>query len=172
MDAQTIVFAILALISLFSGIMVVTRKNPVHSILFLVLMFFCFAGFYVMLGATFLAAIQVLVYAGAIMVLFLFVVMMLNLRDPEALEGGTSFFQTLGFVVAIGFGIVLLAFLAGKPGPGVPTFPPGEAAYALGDAKSLGQELFHNYVFPFEIAGILLLAAVIGAVALAKRERV
>lgn len=172
MDAQTIVFAILALVSLFSGIMVVTRKNPVYSILFLVLAFFCYAGFYVLLGATFLAAIQILVYAGAIMVLFLFVVMMLNLREPEKMEGGTSFFQTLGFIVAGGFALVLMAFFAGQPGPGVPTYPPGEAAYAMGDAKELGMLLFTDYVFPFEIAGILLLAAVIGAVALAKRNRV
>ncbi len=171
MDSQTIVFAIIALISLFSGIMVVTRKNPVYSILYLVLTFFCFAGFYVMLGATFLAAIQILVYAGAIMVLFLFVIMMLNLREPEKMEGGTSFFQTLGFIVAGGFAILLLAFFVGKPGPGVPPFPPGDAAYALGDAKQLGTLLFTDFVFPFEIAGILLLAAVIGAVALAKRDR-
>ncbi|MBS1262411.1 MAG: NADH-quinone oxidoreductase subunit J [Calditrichaeota bacterium] len=172
MDSQTIVFAILALISLFGGIMVVTRRNPVHSILFLVLTFFCFAGFYVMLGATFLAAIQVLVYAGAIMVLFLFVVMMLNLREPEALEGGPSFFQTLGFIVAAGMAVLLLAYFAGRPGPGVPPFSAGETAYEVGGPESLGMLLFTEYVFPVEIAGILLLAAVIGAVALAKRKRV
>ena len=169
---QTIIFALLALVSLFSAIMVVTRKNPVFSILYLVLTFFCFAGFYVLLGATFLAAIQIMVYAGAIMVLFLFVVMMLNLREPEELEGKNTLWQTMGVVVAIGFGLLILAFLGRSPGAGVPVFQPGEEAFVLGGAKSLGKLLFTEFVFPFEIAGVLLLAAVIGAVALAKKKRV
>ena len=76
---QTFMFALLALVTLFSALMVITRKNPLHSILYLVLAFFCFAGLYVMLGASFLAAVQIIIYAGAIMVLFLFVIMMLNL---------------------------------------------------------------------------------------------
>lgn len=169
---QTIIFALLALVSLFSAIMVVTRKNPVFSILYLVLTFFCFAGFYVMLGATFLAAIQILVYGGAIMVLFLFVVMMLNLREPEELEGKNTLWQTMGAVVAIGFGLLVLAFLGRSPGAGIPNFQPGDEAYMMGGAKALGKLLFTEFVFPFEIAGVLLLAAVIGAVALAKRKRV
>ncbi len=169
---QTIVFSILALVSFFSAIMVVTRKNPVYSILFLVLTFFCFAGFYVMLGASFLAAIQIIVYAGAIMVLFLFVIMMLNLREPEALEGGANAWQGLGAVVGVGFGLVLMAFLAKSPGVGIPSYVPGEEAYAMGGARALGKLLFTEYVFPFEVAGVLLLAAVIGAVALAKKKRV
>ena len=169
---QTIIFALLALVSLFSAIMVVTRKNPVYSILYLVLTFFCFAGFYVLLGATFLAAIQILVYAGAIMVLFLFVIMMLNLREPEELEGRPGVWQHLGVVVAIGFGLLILAFLGRSPGAGVPPFQPGEEAFAMGGAKALGKLLFTEFVFPFEVAGVLLLAAVIGAVALAKKKRV
>jgi len=169
---QTFIFALLALIALFGAIMVVTRRNPVYSIMYLVLTFFAFAGFYVMLGATFLAAVQVLVYAGAIMVLFLFVVMMLNLREPEKLEGNQPLIKTLGIIVGIGFGIVMLAFLGRSPGAGVPSIPPSPEAYAMGGSSYLGKELFTQYVFPFEVAGVLLLAAVIGAVALAKKKRV
>ena len=112
MDAQTIVFAILALVSLFSGIMVVTRKNPVYSILFLVLTFFCYAGFYVLLGATFLAAIQIMVYAGAIMVLFLFVVMMLDI-DFVRMRQGFLQYVPLGGMIGLILLIELLVVLGG-----------------------------------------------------------
>ncbi len=169
---QTFTFALLALVSLFSAIMVITRKNPVYSILYLVLVFFCFAGFYVLLGASFLAAIQILVYAGAILVLFLFVIMMLNLRDPEKLEGKRSLWQTLGAIVGSGFGLVILSYLSANPGIGVPSVPMTQEAFALGSAAFVGKALFTDYVLAFEIAGVLLLAAVIGAVALAKKNRV
>jgi len=169
---QTFTFALLALVTLFSAVMVITRRNPVYSILYLVLAFFCFAGFYVLLGASFLAAIQILVYAGAIMVLFLFVIMMLNLREPEKLEGKRTIWQVLGAIVGIGFGLIVLAFLSGNPGVGFPSFAPSAEVYSLGGAKHIGKMLFTEYVLPFEIAGVLLLAAVIGAVALAKKKRV
>jgi NADH-quinone oxidoreductase subunit J len=169
---QTFTFALLALVSLFSAIMVITRKNPIYSILYLVLAFFCYAGFYVLLGASFLAAIQILVYAGAIMVLFLFVIMMLNLRDPEKLEGKRTIWQTLGAIVGAGFGLVLLAYLSSNPGIGVPSVPMTQEAYAMGSTSFVGKALFTDYVLAFEIAGVLLLAAVIGAVALAKKNRV
>ncbi len=168
---QTFMFIILTVITLFSALMVVTRKNPIASILYLVLVFFCFSGYYIMLGAQFLAAVQIIVYAGAIMVLFLFVVMMLNLRDPEAVEGKPLPWQTMGLFIGIGVGIVLLSYLAGSPGPGIPSLEPTKETYALGSAKFMGKSLFTDYVLPFEIAGVLLLAAVIGAVALAKKDR-
>lgn len=168
---QSFMFILLSMVTLFSALMVITRRNPVSSILYLVLAFFCFAGFYVMLGAQFLAAVQVIVYAGAIMVLFLFVVMMLNLREPETIEGGSPGWRALGFIVGIGLCIVLLAYLAGSPGPPIPPLSDDPQVYALGQADRLGDALFSKFVLPFEIAGVLLLVAVLGAVALAKKKR-
>jgi len=168
---QTIMFGLLAVTAVVSAVLMITRKNPVYSILWLVLAFFCFAGLYVLLGANFLAAIQIVVYAGAIMVLFLFVVMMLNLREPEKLEERSPLWVGMGTIVGLGLGLVLLAyFVRSKAGVGM--VEPSEQAYAMGSATWLGKELFTTYVLPVEIAGVLLLAAVIGAVALAKKTRV
>ncbi|MDP8206965.1 MAG: NADH-quinone oxidoreductase subunit J [Candidatus Electryonea clarkiae] len=171
---QGVMFIVLALVTLFSALMVITRKDPVSSILYLVLTFFCFAGFYVLLGAQFLAAVQIIVYAGAIAVLFLFVVMMLNLREPEAEEGKEliPIWKPLGYAVGIGVGIVFLSYLASSPGPAIPPLNGGDEIYAMGRADFLGKALFTDFILPFEIAGVLLLAAVLGAVALAKKKRV
>jgi NADH-quinone oxidoreductase subunit J len=169
---QTIMFGLLALTAVVGGIMVITRKNPVYSILWLVLTFFSFAGLYVLLGANFLAAVQIIVYAGAIMVLFLFVVMMLNLREPEKLEQRKPLLVGLGVVVGGGLGLVLLTYIVRARTELLPAAEQGVAAYAQGGPTWLGKELFTNYVFAVEVAGVLLLAAVIGAVALAKKTRV
>ncbi len=169
---QSIVFILLALVTFFSALMVITRKNPVTSILYLILTFFCFAGFYVLLGAQFLAAVQIIVYAGAVMVLFLFVVMMLNLRTPEENEGKSVVWKSLGFIVGIGLGLVLLSYLASEPGPAFPPLSNSPEEFAMGRADFLGKSLFTEFVLPFEVAGVLLLAAVLGAVALAKKKRV
>jgi len=112
------------------------------------------------------------VYAGAIMVLFLFVVMMLNLREPEEIEEKSVVWKSFGVVVGAGLGIVLLAFFATSPGPAVPPIGDDPGMYAIGQADYLGKALFTDYVLPFEIAGVLLLATVLGAVALAKKKRV
>ena len=168
---QSLMFIVLAGVALLSALMVVTQKNPMSSVLFLVLTFFCFAGFYVMLGAQLLAAIQIIVYAGAILVLFLFVVMMLNLREPEAEEGRSPVWKALGFVLGFGMILVFLAYLSGSPGPGIPPGSSSPASYAMGGTHELGKTLFTDFVLPFEIAGVLLLAAVLGAVSLAKKDR-
>ncbi|MBD3165717.1 NADH-quinone oxidoreductase subunit J [bacterium] len=166
---QTFMFYLLAVVAVASAIMVITRRQPVYSVLYLVLTFFCVAAFYVMLGAQFLAAIQIIVYAGAIMVLFLFVVMMLNLREPEEMEGRTVW-PAFGAIVGVGLGLVLLAYLFGGEGR-LPMVQDYTQSYALGRPDSMGRSLFTEFVLPFEIAGVLLLAAVVGAVALAKRDR-
>jgi NADH-quinone oxidoreductase subunit J len=154
------------------GLGMVTRKNPVASLLFLILTFFSLAAIYVLLGAHFIAAIQIIVYAGAIMVLFLFVIMLLNLgHDYQAdLRGGL--WIVAGFVAAGTVGYFLFQAL-GTPGA---LFDQGGAAQIAADVERLNAvgavayPLFRHYIVPFELVGILLLVAIVGAVLLAKRR--
>ena len=154
------------------GLGMVTRKSPVASLLFLVLTFFSLAAIYVLLGAHFIAAIQIIVYAGAIMVLFLFVIMLLNLgHDYQAdLRGGLWF--VVAFVAAgvIGF-VVWRSF--GAPNAIVTRGGEAEIAASVEQLNAVGaiaHPLFRDYLVPFELVGILLLVAIIGAVLLAKRR--
>ena len=164
---EIILFISLAVISVFSAIMMVTRRSPVNSAIYLILNFLTIAGFFLLLKAQFLAVIQVLVYMGAIMVLFLFVIMLLNLQDEKKLSEQFSYkkissvlitilmFCLLGYTVYYGF--------MGK-------FQSNDNAEQIGTVENLGKELIMNYSFPFEIAAFLLLAAVVGAVVLAKKK--
>ncbi|HUF50297.1 MAG TPA: NADH-quinone oxidoreductase subunit J [Longimicrobiales bacterium] len=150
----------------------VTRRNPVASLLFLVLTFFSLAALYVLLGAHFIAAIQIIVYAGAIMVLFLFVIMLLNLgHDYQAdLRGGA--WIVVGFVTAGLVGFLVWRAL-GAPNAIVARGGAEEIAAAVQDLNAVGAiayPLFRDYLVPFELVGILLLVAIIGAVLLAKRR--
>jgi NADH-quinone oxidoreductase subunit J len=147
---------------------VVTTRNTVYSVLFLVANFLCVAMLYVTMHAEFLAVIQVLVYAGGIVVLYLFVVMLVNLRDPEA-HADPNRNNWLGFALA---GAVLLEFVAivlhtFGPRPGAQEVA---AAPAGSNVELVGHALYVDYLVPFEIASILLLVAMIGAIVLAKRE--
>jgi len=147
--------------------LVVVFRNPIYSALSLLVMFFHVAGLYVTLHAEFLAAIQIIVYAGAILVLYLFVVMLLNVkRDERYNQQGT---------VAVFLGVVLLTealllvlsrgLTVAAPDPG-----PEGAAKAVGNTESIGEVLYSTYLFPFEIASLILLVAMIGAIVLAKRH--
>ena len=165
----SIAFIILALVAIFSALMVVTRSNPVASVLWLVLNFFALAGFYVLLGAQFLAAVQIIVYAGAIMVLFLFVVMMLNLNKLPNLER-THIIQKLIGALVSGVFLVLVSYAVRIADNPVYT-PPTASTFAMGTAKTLGTVLFGQWMLPFQIVGFLLLSAMIGVVALAKMRK-
>jgi len=165
--ASAIVFYVLASLCIVSAVMVVTRKSAIHAALFLVLAFFCVAGIYVILSAEFLAAVQVLVYAGGVMVLFLFVIMLV----PQ--QTGAQPPPVLHVAVAI----LLAALLAGT----VITWfwgalPAGSAADSGrlfadgGNIEAVGMELYRRYLLPFEIASVLLLVAMIGAVVLARKK--
>jgi NADH-quinone oxidoreductase subunit J len=161
-----IIFFLLAATALISGIMVVIQVNPVRSALFLVLNFFALAGIYLLANAQFIAAIQIIVYAGAIMVLFLFVIMLLNLRQPE--EGGAQ--QHLGqkiFGSSLATGIAaLIVYNIFKI-----SLPPGRPMVAdFGTTEMVAKSLFTEYLLPFEAVSILLLVAVVGAVVLAKTK--
>ena len=167
-----IMFWTFSLLALFSGGMCITRRNPVNSALWLVLTLFALAGLFVMLDAQFLGALQVLVYAGAIMVLFLFVIMLLNLGRgaPQDIKGGMG--KLLATLLAGGFALQLIAATSSGP-PEAIRMPPGsmEAMQRQeGLVAVVGKSLYGDYLVPFEITSLLLLAAIVGAVVLAKRR--
>lgn len=156
-----------AAITVFS-LLVVTRKNPVHSVMWMLVLFFHIAGMYLFLNAEFIAAIQLIVYAGAILVLFLFVVLLLNLRE-EILYGRFIGLWPVGAVVA---GAILISLIAA-----VRTITPGMTGPYTVDliqrethTKVLGQVLYSEFLFPFEVASLILLVAIIGAIVLAKKR--
>ena len=158
-----ILFIVFALAAVASALVVVTQKNPVNSILALIVTFFCLAVLYVTLGAQFIAALQVIVYAGAIMVLFLFVVMLLNLKEPARWDARGPLLTGLGFAAAGGLLLIAVAALREPLGLSAPLDP------QLGSVGSVGEALFRKFLLPFEVVSVLLLAAIIGAVALVKR---
>lgn len=168
-----ILFWILALLAVGASIFMVVTQNPVRSALFLVITFLCVAAFYVMLSAQFLAAVQIIVYAGAIMVLFLFVIMLLNLGAPQALrEKGTlqPFFAVVlgtAFTVMLLLSNSLIAISKTRPAAAPEVYVP------QGTVEGIGKNLFdpqQAWLFPFEITSILLLVAIIGAIIMAKRK--
>ncbi len=169
---MTVFFWVVASLAIGSAILCITRKSPVASALWLVNTLFQLAAIYVLLDAHFLAAVQVLVYAGAIMVLFLFVIMLLNLGrgGPSDIKG------PWGKVIAGTAGLVLvgeLVTLRNVTPPWTIMQPPGTVAQAVADrgaVRVVAEPLFQGYLVPFEITSVLLLAAIVGAVVLAKRR--
>jgi NADH-quinone oxidoreductase subunit J len=168
---QAIAFYTIAAFILGFAVLVISTKDTVHSVLFLVLDFLFVAALYVLLGAEFLAAIQVLVYAGGIVVLYLFVVMLVNLkRPPEAYEDPHRR-TNLGFGLAAAVLMELGAIAAYSYARPVPVLAGAAAAAPVsGNTEEVGWLLYTSYLIPFEIASMLLLIAMIGAIVLAKRE--
>ncbi len=168
---EAIVFYTLAALTLGFGVLVITARNTVHSVLFLVANFLCVAVLYVALAAEFLAVIQVLVYAGGIVVLYLFVVMLVNLKAiPEArLDPRRR--ARLGFVIAAALLAEVSAILVytGSRSPMAPA-PGAPAAPAAGNTETVGWLLYTDYLVPFEVASVLLLVAMIGAILLARKQ--
>lgn len=147
------------------ALMVVFTRNPVNSVLYLVLTFFCIAGHYLLLNAQFLAVVHIVVYAGAIMVLFLFVIMLMNLnQDVEPQKTAIS------KLVAGVLGGLLLVVLVGSLRGAQDLQLRQYGSSQIGLVKSLGQVLFHEYLFPFEIVSVLLLSALVGAIMIGKKE--
>lgn len=168
MDFVTVLFYVFSAILIIAGTQVITARNPVHAALFLVLAFFNAAGIWMLLKAEFLAIVLVLVYVGAVMVLFLFVVMMLDINMDKLREGfwgRLPLAAIVGVVIALEMSAVLFrGFL--RTDNSVPA-----AASKIGDTKALGIEIFTNYVFAFEVAAAILLLAIVAAVALTLRKR-
>lgn len=166
--AESVLFYLFSLIAVLAGFFVVTARNPIASALSLVVCFFFLAANYVLLDAHFVAVIQVLVYAGAIMVLFIFVIMLLNLRPGVGPALDISPRALFGLVVAGLLGVGLIAGLEAMTGPFAAPLPD-----QFGTIESVGTELFKpdsRWLLPFETVSALLTVAVIGAVVLAKRE--
>jgi len=159
-------FYFLSFFGVICALLVVFSRNAVHSVLYLILTFFAIAGHYILLNAQFLAAVHVIVYAGAIMVLFLYVIMLLNLNQEAEPHKST----VLKLAAAISGGLLLTVFVGSLKGTELMAQQQG----ALGDVglvKTLGRLLFTEYLLPFEISSVLLLAAMVGAVMLGKSEQ-
>jgi NADH-quinone oxidoreductase subunit J len=169
---QVFVFYLFATLVVASGVMTIGSRNPVHSVLWLILAFFNAAGLFLLIGAEFLAFLLVIVYVGAVAVLFLFVVMMLDV-DFAALRAGIARYWPLGFGLAgVLLAEIVLAVLAWNAG-GIQT-PAREAVQAAdgpSNIEALGQLLYTRYLFIFEAAGIVLLVAMVGAIVLTRRRR-
>ena len=166
---QALAFYTLAAFILGFGVLVVTARNTVHSIMFLVVDFLFIAALYVLLGAQFLAVIQVVVYAGGIVVLYLFVVMLVNLKRPPEAHKDRRRRGRLGLIVALVVLVELTAIAAYKyvsPAAGLPPV----TALGPDNVAQVGTMLYTDYLVPFELASILLLVAMVGAIILARRE--
>jgi NADH-quinone oxidoreductase subunit J len=167
---EAIAFYTLAAFILGFAVLVVSTKNTVHSVLFLVINFLFVAALYVLLGAPFLAVIQVLVYAGGIVVLYLFVVMLVNLKRPPEAHQDPHRHTAFGFWLAAAVLAELVAI--GVYSSSIPARAPTATAAmpVSGNTEQVGWLLYTSYLIPFEIASMLLLVAMIGAIVLAKRE--
>ena len=161
-------FYLFAAILIASAVMVIAARNPVHSVLFLILSFFNAAGLFVLLGAEFLGMILVVVYVGAVAVLFLFVVMMLDIDFAELKRGAL---QYLPFGALIGLVLAAELVMAGSAWKVKAAVPMAKGAPALSNTEALGWVLYTDYVYYFQIAGLVLLVAMIGAIVLTLRHR-
>ena len=173
MDAKTGLFYVFASILLFAAFRVITARNPVHAALFLVLAFFQASAIWILLKAEFLAITLVLGYVGAVMVLFLFVVMMLDINLDSVRKGFWRHFPlagTVGVVIALEMSYVLMGGFR-EPPQGASAAASGVLATQVSNTKELGKVLYSQYIYPLEIAAVILLVAIIAAIALTLRER-
>jgi NADH-quinone oxidoreductase subunit J len=174
MILQAVMFYLFAVVAVASGVMVVAARNPVHSVLFLILAFFNSAGLFVLMGAEFLAMILVIVYVGAVAVLFLFVVMMLDIDFEELRSGFMRYLPVgalIGFILLAELVLVFGSWVIAPGVAGVEAAPLPANAVALTNTRALGDLLYTRYIFAFQVAGVILLVAMIGAIVLTLRQR-
>lgn len=173
MIVQALAFYLFAIMTVAAAVMVVSARNPVHSVLFLILAFFNSAALFVLLGAEFLAMILVVVYVGAVAVLFMFVVMMLDISFAELREGFLQYLPLggiIGLILLLELAIVLGGF-AFAPDASEHFAAPIPKGDGVSNTEALGQIIYTNYVYFFEAAGMILLVAMIGAIVLTHRTR-
>jgi len=165
MNITQILFWFLSALAVGSALMVVTRKNPVYSVLFLIITFFAISGHYILMNAQFLAIVNIIVYAGAIMVLFLFVLMLMNLNsETEPQKNKYMIFS--GAIAGGSLLLIIIASLNTSAKDPVLNLSQG----GIGLIKHLGMVLFKDYVIPFEISSVLFLSAMVGAVVVGKKN--
>jgi NADH-quinone oxidoreductase subunit J len=165
MSPELAIFFVLAAIAVMGALSLILQRHPIHSALSLIVVMVALAGLYLLMGAEFVAAVQIIVYGGAIMVLFVFVIMLLNAGVEERTD-----FSKLASIAGIPLGVVLLSFLAyaiaRSHGPAQSTLQSG----ALANTKDISTMLFREFVYPFELTSFLILVAILGAIVLAQRE--
>ena len=173
MDISPFFFSFFAVIAIACSLLVVLKKNPVASAFSLILVFFSFSGIYALLGAHLVAALQILVYAGAIMVLFVFVIMLLNADTPSLDFGRSSrLFRALGGVLVVALlAQFVLAFRNSDFSVAHGPHTPAAIEAAGGNTRVLSELMFSDYLLPFELTSVLLLVGIVGAVAIAKRKK-
>ena len=172
MDLQVVAFGVLAVVSIAAATLVISSRNPVHSVLFLILTFFSAAGLFVLLGAEFLAMLLVVVYVGAVAVLFLFVVMMLDV-DFAQFRKGFARYLPFGLVVAavLLFEMVMVSVAVATKGAAANSTGPMAGPPGVSNAEMIGRVLYTQYAYWFEAAGLVLLIAMIGAIVLTLHHR-
>jgi NADH-quinone oxidoreductase subunit J len=165
MNAPVIIFFVLAALTILGAVSLILQRHPIHSALSLIVVMVALAGLYLLMGAEFVAAVQIIVYGGAIMVLFVFVIMLLN----AGLEERTNVSKLAGFA-GVPLAVALMGFLAAavaRSSDAVQTVTPSTVA----PTKALSQMLFQDFVYPFELTSFLILIAILGAIVLAQREK-
>jgi NADH-quinone oxidoreductase subunit J len=174
MGFAEVLFIIMALVAVISALLMVTRKNPIHSALWMIVTFFAMAVIYLLLNAQFIAVAQVMVYAGAIMMLILFVIMLVRMEtgsEGESAKGHRSIGRTVAgaLITVILFVEVLFGALYYRTTGRMGDYP-ADLVNTIGNVKAVGTVLYGQYLFPFEIASILLLVGIVGAVVITKRK--
>ncbi len=172
MDLQAVAFYLLALVSVAAAFLVITARNPVHSVLYLIAAFFSGAGLFVLMGAEFLAMLLIVVYVGAVAVLFLFVVMMLDVDFVRLREGFAKYLPLGGVVgVILLIEMILVTVAVAQHGPAAKNALPQAASPGFSNVETIGRVLYTDYVYLFQAAGLVLLVAMIGAIVLTLRHR-
>jgi NADH-quinone oxidoreductase subunit J len=167
---ETLLFWLLAVIALVASVSMIIQRNPVHSALFLIVTLLSLAGLFLLLSAHFLAVIQIIVYAGAIMVLFLFVIMLLDIRRTEAAPSRVKLQKSLGLLLGVLFFVETVLVLRSGVVSDTAAVAAPPLAQDFGTAVALGRTLFTGYLFPLQLAAVLLFVALIGAIVLSKRR--
>lgn len=169
MSLETILFYVFGSVAAFAAVLMITRSNAVISALFLILNMASLAGLYLILNAQFIAVAQVIVYAGAIMVLFLFVIMLLRPENEQKFMAGSPKVKIFAIIIAV-IVFIQFAYMIFLGNPSSLVAKDMDASVKAGTIEEIGTQLFTNYVLPFEAAGFLLLAATIGAIVIAKKK--